>query len=102
MRHNVHASWIEPEEERLIVRLGLVDELQGLVADFIVHGFHPLRAEFTSVLNLLLADLAPARVYRGVIGRGSSRADHVTRTNLRPQVLRIVWMAGIFHRVEVI
>ena len=54
------------------------------------------------VLDLLLADLAPARVDRGVVGGGRHRADHVARTDLGPQVLRIVRMAGVFHRVEVI
>jgi len=42
MGDDVHAGRVEPQEERLVVGLGLVDELQGKVADFVVHGFHPL------------------------------------------------------------
>ncbi len=62
MGDDVHASRVEPDEERLAVGLGLVDELQREVADLVVHGFHPLRTEFAGVLDLLLADLAPARM----------------------------------------
>ena len=67
MRDDVHAGRIEPQEERLVVRLGLVEEFQRLVADFVVHGFHALRAQLARVLDLLLADLAPARIDRGVV-----------------------------------
>ena len=61
MRDDVHARRVEPAEERLAVLLRLVDERQGEVADLVVHGFHPLGIERAGVLDLLLADLAPAR-----------------------------------------
>ena len=70
VRDDVHAGRIEPEEERLVVGLGLVDELERLVADFVVHGFHALRAQLARVLDLLLADLAPARIHGGVVDVG--------------------------------
>ena len=64
VRDDVHAGRVEPAEERLVVLLGLVDELQGHVADFVVDRFHPLGIERAGVFDLLLADLAPARHLR--------------------------------------
>ena len=61
VRDDVHAGRIQPQEERLAVGLGLLDELEGEVADLVVHRFHPLGTERAGVLDLLLADLAPAR-----------------------------------------
>src|SRR5512137_99860 len=61
VRDDVHARRVEPAEERLAVRLGLVDELQGEIADFVVHRFHALGIERAGVLDFLLADPAPAR-----------------------------------------
>ncbi len=59
--HDVHARRVQPAEERLAVRLGLFNELQGEVANFVVHRFHALGIERAGVFNLLFADLAPAR-----------------------------------------
>ena len=102
MRDDVHAGRVEPQEERLVVGLGLVEELERQVADLVVHGLHALRAQLARVLDLLLADLAPARIHGGVVDVGRPRVEHVARADLRPQILRIVRMAGVFHRVEVI
>src|SRR3984885_7063314 len=99
---DVHARRIEPEEERLVVGLGLVDELQGKVADFIVHSFHPLGIERSRVFDLLLADLAPAWIHGGVVDIGRITVDHVARTDSVQQLLRIAGMRWILHRVEVI
>ena len=43
MRHDVHARGFEPHEEWLVLLLRLVDELQGLVANDLVDGFHVVR-----------------------------------------------------------
>ena len=102
VRDDVHARRIEPEEERLVVGLGLVDELEREVADFVVHGFHPLGIERSGVLDLLFADLAPARIHGRVVDVGRPRMDHVARTDRVQQLLRIGGVRRIFHRVEVI
>ena len=60
MRLHMHAGRVEPDEERLAVGLGLVRELEREVEDFVIHGLHPFRIERAGVLDLLLADLAPA------------------------------------------
>ena len=81
MRHDVHARRIEPQEEWLAVGLGLVDELEREVADLVVHGLHPLWIERSGVLDLLFADLAPARIHSRVIHVGRPRVDHVARAD---------------------
>ena len=99
---DVHARRVEPEEERLAVRLCLVQELEGEVADFVVHGLHPLGIERAGVLDLLLADLAPARVDGRIVGFGRPAVNHVARADLVQQLLRVGGVRGILHRVEVI
>ena len=54
-------------KERLVVLLGLVDELEREVENFVVDGFHPLRIERAGVFDLLFADLAPARLHGRVV-----------------------------------
>ena len=72
------------------------------VADLVVHRLHPLRIERAGVLDLLLADLAPARHLGGVVGVGRPGMNHVARADDVQQILRIVGMRRVFHRVEVI
>ena len=98
----MHARRVQPHEERFAVRLGLVDERQRVVADLVVDRFHARRTQLTGVLDLLLADLAPARVDRRIVGGRRPRVQHVARTHDIQQVLRIVRMARVFHRVEVV
>ena len=102
MRDDMHARRIEPDEERLVVGLGLVHELEGKIADLVVHRFHPLRIERAGVLDPLLADLAPARHVRGIVPVGGPAMNHVARADDVQQVLRIVGMRRVFHRIEVI
>ena len=60
--NDVHAGGVEPDEERLAVFLGLVDEIERHVANLVVHGLHALGIERAGVLDLLFADLAPSRI----------------------------------------
>ena len=102
MRHDVHARRVEPDEERLAVLLGLVHEIDGKVANLVVHGLHALGIERAGVLDLLLADLAPARLLGRIVDVGRPAVDHVARADDVQQVLRIVGMRRVFHRVEVV
>ena len=52
--------------------------------------------------DLLLADLAPARIDGRVVGVGRPGVQHVARADLVLEVLRIVGMERVLHRVEVI
>ena len=80
----------------------LVEELERVGQDFVVHGFHALRTQLARVLDLLLADLAPARHHRRIVGRRRPRMHHVARAHRGAQLLRVVRVARILHRVEVI
>jgi hypothetical protein len=102
VRDDVHAGRVQPEEEGLPVSLGLVDELEGEGLDFVVHGFHTLGIERAGVLDLLLADLAPARHHCGVIRIGRPTVNHVARAEGVQQLLRVTGMRGVFHRIEVV
>ena len=102
MRDDVHAGRVEPDEERLVVLLGLVHEVDGEVADLVVHRLHALGIERAGVLDLLLADLAPARHLGRVVHVGRPAMNHVARADDVQQILRIVGMRRVFHRVQVI
>ena len=102
MRDDVHARRVEPDEERLAVLLGLVHEIDGEVANLVVHRFHALGIERAGVLDPLLADLAPARHLRRIVFVGGPAMNHVARADDIQQVLRIVGMRRVFHRIEVI
>jgi hypothetical protein len=102
MRDDVHACWVQPTEERLVVCLCLLDKRQGEVADLVVHCLHPFGIKRAGVLDLLFADLAPAWHHGGVVCVGRPRVDHVARADDVQQVLRVVRMSWIFHRIEVI
>src|SRR6476659_9016603 len=65
-------------------------------------GLSHMKNGLLSALALSRNISASSRIYRRVVDVGRDRAHHVARTDLRPQVLRVVGMAGIFHRVEVI
>ena len=67
MREQVHVRRVQPYEERLAVLLLPLDEVGGRSDEFVVAGFHPLLGERTGVLDLLLADLAPARLHGRII-----------------------------------
>ena len=70
--------------------------------DLVVHRLHPLGIERAGVLDLLLADLAPARHHRRVILVRRPAVDHVARPDLVQQLLRVGRVRGVLHRVEVI
>ncbi len=102
MRDDVHAGRIQPHEERLAVSLGLVHEIDGKIADLVIHGLHALRIQGARVLDLLFADLAPARHHRGIVHVGRPAMHHVARADHVQKILRVVGVRRIFHRVQVI
>ena len=89
VRDDVHPRRIEPEEERLAGLARLVDELEREVEDLVVHGLHPLRTKLAGVLDLLLADLAPARHHGRIVDVGRPRMHHVARAHRGLQRLRV-------------
>ena len=99
---DVHARRVQPDEERLALLLRLVDELERVLADLVVDRLHPLWVERPGVLDLLLADLAPARVDVRIVDVVRVTVEHVARTDLVLELRRVVGVSGILHRVQVI
>src|SRR5580698_10505238 len=105
----MHTGWVEPDEERLSVRLGFVDELLGLGQNVLVNGLHVvldalhwMGRERAIVLDFLLTDFAPARFDRGVIGIRRPTMDQIARSDGIQKRLRIGMPKWVFHRVEVV
>src|SRR6516225_2316268 len=102
MRDDMHSGRVEPEEERLVVLSCLVEEFERVRQYFVVNCLHALGAEFTGVLYLLLSDLAPTRLDRGIIHIGGPAMHHVARANCSLECWWIIAVAGILHRIEVV
>ncbi len=102
VRHHMHARRVEPEEEGLVVLLRLVEEGDRLGEDGVVDGLHQLGTHRPVVLDLLLADLAPAGLHRRVVGGRGPAVYEVPRSHHVPQVLRIVRVTGVLHRVQMV
>ena len=55
------------------------DEILGLLRELVVASQHPLLVERPGVLDLLLADLAPARLHGRVVDVGREAVDDAAR-----------------------
>src|SRR4029077_5233842 len=81
-RPDVHAARIEPREERLLLLVGAIDEVQGGVPEILVHFFHALLVERTSILAVLLPPCAKPRIFARGLGGGRCASEHATRAKL--------------------
>src|SRR5215469_10037276 len=70
---DVHAGWIEPDEEGLLVVVGTVNEVDRRSNEFFIDSFLTLLGQWSGVLAFLLAPGAPAGIVARRIG-GSSNA----------------------------
>ena len=116
----MHARGVVPDEERLVGLLGAIHEALGLLDQHFVEGLHVVfgvaallphlvirghileRLERAFVDDALLADLAPARHHRRIVGIGRVGMHQVARAVFVDPVLRIVEPVRIGHRVEVV
>src|SRR5215470_11083327 len=98
----MHASGIKPEEERLAVVLRLLNEFHSVAENFVVYRFHPLGTELSCVFNLLVADLPPARLNRGVINVRRPAMNHVAGADRLFRRWWIVGMAGVLHGIQMV
>jgi hypothetical protein len=55
MRAEMHPSRVVPDEKRLPVGVGTVDESESVLGDLLVDGFHALYCQRSGVLDLLAA-----------------------------------------------
>ncbi len=102
VRHHVHARRVQPHEERLALVLGAIDEAKGVVQDLVVDGAHAVGVQRAGVLDVLLADLAPARIDVRIVDVGGPAVQHVARSDLVLQRLRVGAVRRVLHRVQVI
>ena len=103
-RPDVHAARIEPDEERLLVPVRAVDEVDRGFEEFLVDRLHALLGERSGVLAFLLAPGAEARIVARRVGRGRNAFHDAARTELRLEggILRIVGVLRLVLGVQVI
>src|SRR5262245_6873476 len=104
MRSEMHARGVEPGKERLACRMLPLHEVNRRRGSLVVDRLHALLGERAGVLDLLLADLAEARIDGLVIGVGRPSMEHATRSELLDilRILRIVGKLGLLLRVQVV
>ena len=104
VREQVHVRGVEPHEPRLAGLVLPLDEVRGRGHEFVVAGLHALLRERAGVLDLLLADLAPARLHRLVVLVGRPAMHDATRAEVfeEPRVLRVVVHFRLFFGIEMV
>ena len=100
----MHAAWIEPSKERLLVPIGAVDEVERRVKKLLVHRFHALLVEWAGVLAVLLAPFAEAGIFPRGLGGACGAPHYTTRTKLEFElgVLGVIGVLRLVLGVEVI
>src|SRR6516162_2930712 len=106
------ASYFGERCVTICIRVGLSQTKNGLpsllafsmnlsseVAYFVVHRFHALWIERTGILDPLHSDLSPARHFGGIVFVGGPAMNHVAGADNVQEVLRIVGVCRVFHRV---
>jgi hypothetical protein len=104
VRDEVHVRRVEPDEPWLLgFRLPLDEVLRGL-DELVVASLHAFSVQRARVLDLLLADLAPARHHGLVVLVRGPRMNHTARAELlaESRILRIVRLLGVFFGIQVI
>ena len=104
MRPEVHARRVEPRKERLARFVLPLHEVDRGPRGFIIDRLHALLGERAGILDLLLADLAEARIDRRIVGVGRPSVKHAARPELLQvfRILRIIGQLRLLLGVEVI
>ena len=92
MGKDVHSRGVPPEEEGLVLVLGLFHEAQRFLGDFLVDGLHALHREWAGALDLLRAvRLRPAVKH-------TASAEFL----LHFRIFEVIGILRLFLRVEVV
>ena len=104
VRAQVHARAVEPAEERLARRVLALHEVDRRGRGFVVDRLHALLGQRAGVLDGLLADLAEARIDRGIVPVGGLAFEHAARAVFGEigRVLRIVGQFRLLLGIEMI
>ena len=84
----MHASAVEPDEERFVALLLAIDEIERPSKELLVHRLHALLRQRAGVLNLPIG----------------CALQYAARTELlfEGRILRIVYILGLFFGIEVV
>jgi hypothetical protein len=101
---DVHAGRIEPDEERLLIPVCAVDEVERGLEEFLVDRLHAFFGQRAGVLTFLLAPGSEAGIVARRVGGGRHALHDAAGTELSPElgVLRIVGMLRLILGVQVI
>src|SRR5262249_50965219 len=102
VRHDMHPSWIEPEEKWLAILSCLVKKLQRVCQYLVVNCLHAFWAQFARIFDFLFSDFAPARLNCRTVDIRCPAVDHVARTNRCLECRWVVGMARVLHGVQVV
>ena len=100
----MHPAWVEPDEERLLVAVGAVDEVGRGAEELFVDRFHALLGERPGILAFLLAPRTETRIVARRVGRVGDALHDAARTEPRPEcrVLRIIRMLRFVLGIQMI
>ena len=100
----VHTGPVEPAEERLAGRLLSFHVVDGGGRGLVVDRLHALLGERPGILDGLLANLAEARIDRGIVPIGRLAFQHAARAELGEigRVLGVIRQFRLFLGVEMI
>ena len=104
---DVHAGRVEPDEERLVSLVALVDEVHCAGQELLVHRLHALFGQRAGVLDGLLAHPAKARILGGIVLVRREGVQDAARAEPRLEIgilgrLRIVGILRLFLGVQVV
>ena len=107
MSEGVHVGRIEPDEEGLAGVVRFLHEFLGARDEIVVAGFHALLGERASILDFLLADLAPARLNGRIVLVGREGMHDAARPERLLEVrevllVGVVILFRLFLGVEVV
>ena len=89
---------IEPREERLLVPVRAVDEVERRCEKLLVHRLHAFLGKRAGVVAALLAPLAETRILARRIGDGRRASQDAARTEAQLE-LHVLWIVGVLRLV---
>src|SRR5262249_5137983 len=100
----VHPSWIEPDEEWLLLLICSLDEVQGCRDELFIDRLHALLCERTCILTSLLAPRTEAGIIARCVRCRRKTFEHATGSELRSEcwIFRIIRVLGFLFGIEVI
>src|SRR5438874_4872611 len=101
---DVHPARVEPREERLLLLVRAVDEVERRLQKLLVHRLHALFGERAGDFAVLLAPFAKPRILPVRFGYGCGASEDAPRTNAQSElgILRVIGVLGLVLGVQVV